>query len=240
MASSSKAPKQWSLQSDATITQFEAWKNNLIFTLSLDKINAQFLTSNATWLKHSRTAVNRGFTDDADTVAEGSRLTAVQKASALQILLGQIANYAPINRATIIKQSTCLNDVWKAIRLHCGFQANGARVLDLADMALKPGERPQDLFQRLLAFLDDNLMKTDGGIRHHNETITEDEELTPSLENVVVVIWLSLLHKDLPKLIKQRYSTQLRSHSLASVKDEISGALDSLLEEIQNNQDSRV
>ena len=57
---------------------------------------------------------------------------------------------------------------------------------------------------------------------------------------MVVVIWLSLLHKDLPKLIKQRYSTQLRSHSLASVKDEISGALDSLLEEIQNNQDSRV
>ena len=164
MASSSKAPKQWSLQSDATITQFEAWKNNLIFTLSLDKINAQFLTSDATWLKHSRTAANRDFTYDADTVAEGLRLPEVQKASALQILLGQIANYAPINRTTIIKQSTCLSDMWKAIRLQCGFQANSARVLDLADMALKPGERPQDLFQSPLACLDDNLMKTDGGI----------------------------------------------------------------------------
>ena len=155
-------------------------------------------------------------------------------------MLGQIANYAPINRATIVKQSTSLKDVWKAIRLHLGFQSNGARVLDLAGMCLKPGERPEDLYQRLLAFIDDNLMKADGGIKHHNADIAQDEELTPSLENFVVVTWLGLVQKDLPKLVKQRYSTQLRTQSLASIKDEISGALDSLLEEIQSNQESSV
>ena len=210
MASSVKAPKQWALQSDATITQFEAWKNNLIFTLSLDKVNSQFLKADATWAKESRNTQHRGLADDPDTVAADARMTAAQKASALQIMLGQIANYAPINRASIVKQSTSLKDVWKAIRLHLGFQSNGARVLDLADMSLNSGERPEDLYQRLLAFVDDNLMKADGGIKHNNEDITEDEELTPSLENLIVVIWLNLLHKDLPKLVKQRYSTQLR------------------------------
>ena len=79
MASSLKAPKQWALQSDATITQFEAWKNNLIFTLSLDKVNSQFLTADATWSKESRTTANRGFTDDADTVPAETRMTAAQK-----------------------------------------------------------------------------------------------------------------------------------------------------------------
>ena len=94
MARSSKAPKQWALQSDATITQFEAWKNNLIFTLSLDKVNAQFLAADATWSKESRTIVNRGFADDTDPVSEDQPLTAAQKANAFQIVLGQIVNYA--------------------------------------------------------------------------------------------------------------------------------------------------
>ena len=126
MATSVKAPKQWALQSDATITQFEAWKNNLIFTLSLDRVNAQFLKDNATWAKASGTTHHRGLTDDADTVEAAVRMTAAQKASALQIMLGQIANYAPINRASIVKQSTSLKDVWRAIRFHLGFQSNGA------------------------------------------------------------------------------------------------------------------
>ena len=41
-----------------------------------------------------------------------------------------------------------------------------------------------------------------------------------------------MIHKDLPGLVKQRYGTELRSQTLASIKPEISQALDSLLEEI--------
>ena len=128
---------------------------------------------------------------------------------------------------------------YRALRQHLGFQANGARVLDLADMSLKPGERPEELYQRLLAFMDDNLMKTDNAITHLGEEITEDEEVTPSLENYFVVTWLKLIHKDMPELVKMRYATELRSRSLASIKDEISGALDSLLAEIDRNQDAK-
>ncbi|KAL2088290.1 hypothetical protein ACEWY4_015189 [Coilia grayii] len=70
-------------------------------------------------------------------------------------------------------------------------------------------------------------------------TITEDEELTPSLENFVVLTWLRLIHADLPKLVKQRYGTELRSRTLASIKPEISQALDSLLDELQATEDVR-
>ena len=240
MASSYRAPKQWALTSDATVNSYEAWKNNLLFTLSLDTINEPFLKENATWGKLTKATPNRGFTDDATTVEASKRLTASQKANALNLMLGQIANYAPINRNTIVKNSTSLNDVWKAIRQHYGFQANGARVLDLADMCLKPGERPEELYQRLLAFVDDNLMKSDGGVKHLNADVTEDEETTPSLGNYTVVWWLRILHKDLPKLVRKRYGTELRTNSLASIKGEISGALDSLMEEIQTSQDSKV
>ena len=82
-------------------------------------------------------------------------------------------------------------------------------------------------------------MRADGGIKHHGENIADDEELTPTIENMIVVIWLQLLHKDLPKKVKDRYATDLKSMSLASIKSEISSALDSLLEEVQVSQDSR-
>ena len=60
-----------------------------------------------------------------------------------------------------------------------------------------------------MGFIDDNLLKANGSIRHHGENVTNDEELTPTLENVIVITWLRLVHPDLPALIKQRYGTEL-------------------------------
>ena len=76
-------------------------------------------------------------------------------------------------------------------------------------------------------------------ISHHGFPVKEDEELTPTLENFFVLTWLRLIHNDLPRLVKQRYGTELRSRTLASIKSEISQALSSLLEEIRNSDDAK-
>ena len=101
-------------------------------------------------------------------------------------------------------------------------------------------ERPEDLFQRLMSFIKDNLLVANSSITHRGDAITADEELSPTLENLVVLTWLRLIHSDLPGLVKQRYGTVLRSRTLASLKPEISQALDSLLEEIRSTADSKV
>ena len=62
----------------------------------------------------------------------------------------------------------------------------------------------------------------------------------PSLENFVVLTWLKLIHPDLPRLVKQRYGTELRSRTLASIKAEVSQALNSLLDEIRASDDAKV
>ena len=108
MTTSHRAPKQWMLASDSTVTQYESWKNNLIYTISLDPLYAPFLCTGIAWLKQSRATPNRGFTDDPNTVAEPNRKTAAQKVIALELMLGQIANFSPINRGTIVKSSTSL------------------------------------------------------------------------------------------------------------------------------------
>ena len=56
------------------------------------------------------------------------------------------------------------------------------------------------------------------GLSHHGEHVPEDEELSPTLENFIVLTWLRLIHPSLPRLVKQRYGTELRSRALALIK----------------------
>lgn len=236
-----RAPKQWVLTKSETINSFESWKENLVYTLSLDPNFSGFLIDGVTWGKKSKANPLRGFTNDVAPIPVDDRRTAAQKVSHLELMLGQIANFCPvISRNSIVKSSTSISNIWQSIRLHFGFQTTGGHLLDFADIHLGVDERPEDLYQRLTSFIEDNLLKVNAGITHHGEIVTEDEELAPTLENVVILTWLRLIHQDLPKLVRQRYGTELRSRTLASIKPEISQALDSLLDEIHTNENSKV
>ena len=240
MTSTHRAPKQWCLSKVKTISSFENWKQNLLYTLSLDNNFAQFLSEGVTWPKKTTAQPLRGFRDDGDTVPAIMPFTARQKANFLDLMLGQIANYCPIiSINTLVKNSTSLESIWQTIREHIGFQVTGAHFLDFSDMHLERDERPQDFYHRLIAFVEDSLLRPNG-LRHHDEQMTEDEELSPTLKNLVVLTWLKLIHPSLPKLVEQRYGTELRSRTLASIKPEISQALSSLLDEIRASDDAKI
>ncbi|MCG8078347.1 MAG: hypothetical protein JAY75_19160, partial [Candidatus Thiodiazotropha taylori] len=91
MAASTRAPKQWSLTKQETITSFEAWRQNLQYVLSLDPYFADFLVEGVTWQKKTATTSFRGFTNDGADVPEENRRTTKQKATQLELMLGQIA-----------------------------------------------------------------------------------------------------------------------------------------------------
>ena len=141
MAVSNRAPKQWSLTREENITSFEAWRQNLTYILSLDSNFAPFLIDDSRWTKKSAANLNRGLHADGENVAEAQRKTAAQKVIQLELMLGQIANYCPIiSRNTIVKNCTCLNDIWQAICQHFGFQSSGSHFLDLTLITRKPDE----------------------------------------------------------------------------------------------------
>ena len=52
-----------------------------------------------------------------------------------------------------------------------------------------------------MGFVEDSLLHADS-LTHYGEHVTEDEELTPTLENFVVLTWLRLIHPSLPCLVK--------------------------------------
>ena len=232
---------QWTLTKTETLNSFTNWKENLLYILSLDNNFAPFLVDGVTWLKKSTVTPTRGFTDDANTIPEAQRRTAVQKCAHLELMLGQIANYATIiSRNTIVKSSTSLTNIWTKIREHYGFQTTGSRFLDLTQIRLLTDECPEDLYQRLVSCFDDNLVTADSGLAHHGARVLVDEEMTPSIENVIVLLWLERIHPGLPGLVKQRYGAELRNKPLASIKPEIPQALDALLSELQSVEETRI
>ena len=118
----------------------------------------------------------RGFTDDDESIPQTSRLSRDQKVNMLQLMLGQIANYCSfISRNTIVKNSSSIDQIWQTIRLHYGFQTTGAHFIDFDFIRFDPSERPEDLFERLTAFVEDNLLRKDTSIRHYGQVPDEDE-----------------------------------------------------------------
>ena len=205
----SRAPKQWKLTTRETSNSYTIWKENLIYTLSLDPAFQPFLDDNVTWRTSTDPTPCRGFTDTPATETRPV-VTKESKVATLNLMLGQIANFATvISRNQIVKNSTSLHDIWDKIRQHYGFNNTGSRFLDLVNIKLEADERHEDLYQRLVSFFDDNLLTTEGRIIHHSSVVQRDEEISPTLENVVVLMWLQRIHVGLPNLVKQRYGAEL-------------------------------
>ena len=83
-----------------------------------------------------------------------------------------------------------MSTIWQAIRLHFDFQSTGTYFLDFNNITLAPAERPEDLYECLMSFIEDNLLLANGNISHHGEVCCTDKEMSPTLENLVVLTHL--------------------------------------------------
>ena len=91
MANSNRAPKQWQLTPNETLNSFKNWKENLVYTLSLDSSFKPYLKDGVTWQKLSSISPNRGFSDDGTDVTNPQKKE--DKVATLNLMLGQIANF---------------------------------------------------------------------------------------------------------------------------------------------------
>ena len=239
MAGSFKPPKQWVLSEHETIASFASWQSNILYHLSLNNEFAQFLDAGVTWQKKS--APNRGLAADADPVPAADRKTAAQKNILLERMLGLIAQFSPsLLRNDIIGKSLSLDWIWKRIRKHYSLQQSEVNFLRLASIKREPDERYETLYQRIIAHLEDNLLTTQSGIEHDGAAITTNEELTPTCERIAVYIWLILIDQRLPAYVARVYSHDLQKKSLKDLQPQICDSMDSLLAEINSQEDIQI
>ena len=51
-------------------------------------------------------------------------------------------------------------------------------------------EKAKDFYQCIVAFFTENFLTIKGGMSHHGERVESDEELSPSIENLTVFLWI--------------------------------------------------
>ena len=240
----SRSRKPWDLTDDETLTSFQNWQSIILYHLSLDSQWSRFLPPDGvhkTWEMKTTAQPYRGLPADGAPIKEADRLSASQKNTQLELMLGYIAGYASvISRNSIVKTSTSLNDVWQKLREYYSFASSGSQFLDLAAIRLNADEKFERLYQRIATFYDDNLLTINCGILHHGKEVTVDEEITPSVENTIVVLWLNCINPGLPGLVKQKFGSELRHKTLASLKPEISQNIPTLLEELKSYDETKV
>ena len=243
MAHKSLLPKQRALTEQETQTSFEAWREGMIFHISLSDKSARFLSSGPGNLKTWSSEENRGFTDDAAVgannpgVTEENKMNKEAKAALLNVVLGSIAGYAPVISSRFIKrQATSLESIWNRLRSFYGFRRTGSRVLELMDIKMDPNESREGLWERFYSFVEDQLLMKDGEVLHEGVKIETNEVFTPTLLNVIVTCWLNAVNPALPSMVRQRFTTQLRSNTLYSIREEVSEAIPAMISELEDKE----
>lgn len=230
-AMATKAPKPWKLTEDETFSSFTSWKNNLLYSLSQDDKFKPFLGPDSAWQKQTSTNPNRGFTDGTGS------LSARQQSMNLSQMLGLISQWVPHYLTNdITKNSTGLESIWQFVRKYYGFQQSETNFMKFSAIVWEEGERPERLYQRILAHLQDNLLKAGSKLKHDGEAVLTDEDISPTVERLAVLRWMELLHPSLPSLVQRTFAYDLQRMTLKDIQPQIVDALDGFLEELKNEE----
>ena len=217
-------PKLTELPKTLTFPQFETWKGNILYHLSLNEDFRPYLQIN--FGKKTKHSPLRNLRDDT----EPGGATAETKCIIVDQLLEQLSNWTLniIPRNDVTRDCASLEAVWQKLRLYYNMESTGSLLNEVWNIVREPDETPQALYSRLKQMYDDNLLRANG-LHHVDGPLAEDEELSPTLHNTIILHWLNILHPKLRDVVSQRFATELRNSTYAKIFPEISRCINELL-----------
>ena len=226
----SKHTKPWKLTETEDFSSFQHWQlaAQYYFTHGDNAHYKPYFAENLSWKKATPTDTTRG-------LLPTQTQTAMERKEELEQLLSLIGQYAPAYCAgEIFHDSTSIASIWTIIRRYYGFETSETTFMSFLKIHLEHQERPQRLYHRMVSFIRDSLLQKGDPIKHNGVTPAAKEELSPTLERLVVLMWLEKVHPNLPDLVVQKFSYDLSCMSLKDLQPRISQALPSLLAELKN------
>lgn len=118
-------------------------------------------------------------------------------------------------------------------------EQQGVHFLDILALAWDPTGHitPVDFYDNYRSLILGTLGRTGDEIKWKNTTLTEDEELTPSHEDLILLNVLTLVHHQLPAFVKEQYGHKLgQSTRLMDFKTEILTNAEQYIAEIEKEQ----
>ena len=236
-----------------TSAEFKPWCNHLVNFLQQDVDNFRFLKGGmySTWtsledsVNEKRIADTRNDDEDrlvidasADTgpVKAAKRILLINKRNAqLGKLLQHIQSFVYYSEADDVhNHSTSMEWILSYLRSHYNIAAKGSNLLKLTDHVYKPGTPYQSFYKGFRTDWFNNLRK-EGEVMTHKggKVMTEDEILTPTFEDAIVLWCLEKIDPRLPKKVRKDYEHRLSGNTyLIDLQLTIFQSIDSMIEDL--------
>ena len=224
-----------------TPVEFKAWKGQVIVYLKQSADFRRFLTGGiyATWTandEHQDRIQNVHATDQpANNAQLPQRL--IDRQTQLETFLSIIAGICDTSQYDdIMQRSTSIEWIWNLIESDYDIEKKGRHFLKVDEISFKKGQESYNAFyKRFRSHFSDNLRKTGERVKSRNNAqLTEDEKLSPTLENTIVYMALKDIDSRLPAYIEQTFGHRMdRDTTLYDLQAEIFQSLPKLLTDLE-------
>ena len=257
-----KAPTPLPISGVTTIS-FKVWKNQLIAYLEQDAAHYHFMPDGrySSWLaKYTGKRITDLVGDDPEkrTIDEKRghdppQLTATAYENALETLLNKrnaqlgkfithAANLCYYTEASdIVDHSTSLEWIFDSLTTHYGLETKGANFLKIASLTYKKGDQYQTFHKQYRAAFIDVLRKKNDTVKFKgNMILPDDEQLSPSFENAIVLWSLKEIDPRLPMKVRKNYGHQMTGDmTLKDLQPIIFQNIDSMLDELNESANNK-
>ena len=235
---------------------FKVWKNTLIAHIQQDTNHHNFMPGGlySEWsaAEYGTRIGNLDEDDPEKLVIDGKldRLGANGHRAELTRLLNNrnaqlskfITHIATLCHHTenddVTNNSTSLQWIFDYLMKHYGLETKGANFMNISNHTFKEGTPHQTFYKQYRASFIDNLRKTgDVVIYKNNFVLPEDEKLSPSFENAIILWSLEKIDARLPSKVKKNYGHQMTGNvTLKDIQPVIFENIPLMLEELEQNQ----
>lgn len=220
-----------------TDVQFQIWKNELEVYLEIEAKFRKFLPGGKydTWIPAEDNELRITEPKGTDT---DEHLPEIRRE--LRQFITIVAKYIHLDYYNpVIRHSSSLKWIYAKIRQDYDIQQQGIHFLNLLDLKWDPTEQTTAIgfYNQYRSMIIGNLAKKDMKIDWKDETLKEDEKLTPSHEDLILLNVLHLLNPKLPMYIRENYADKIgQNKRLMDFKTEILTKAKQYIQEIETAQ----
>ena len=244
--------------SGVNIVTFKVWQNTLKSHIQQDANHHHFMSGGlySEWIAaDTGNRINQLHNKDHDKlVLDGkAEMSQAEYDRALASLLvsrnSQLAKFIThivclchiTEHDDITNYSTSLDWIFNYLKKHYGLETKGANFMNISEHIFTKGTPYQTLYKQYRASFIDNLRKRGDIVTYRNGfVLTEDEKLTPSFENAIILWTFEKIDPRLPAKVKRDYGHQMTGNiTLKDVQPVIFENITTMLEDLDQSQTTK-
>ena len=141
----------------------------------------------------------------------------------------------------VTTQSASLQWIFDYLMKHYGLETKGANFMNISEHVFKQGTPYNTFYKQYRASFIDNLRKRGDIVMYKNNfELVEDEKLSPSFENAIILWSLEKIDARLPAKVKKKYGHQMTGNvTLKDIQPVIFENIPGMLDELDQSQTVR-